>query len=459
LQQWSELHDGRLMQSYSRIPGRVLAGERWFAERDTTVELVLKATVQFKAPQNEALYLTLNLFELATSPGFFYYIPLLITTEHLGDRIAYWQSGAFYFYDGIPTTEYLALLSQLLERPRKIVTLTGYGEFKFQTTSGYQTPRFQPNNSSSNSLLFVFQQYLLKNYRRIFPGVNPELRLGLALTEAHFNCVPAILGYFGCRLGDTTEYTLGLLQELVDHQGTGWAVWGRLMANPSADQRAELTRQAETLGRVLAELHREMANIASSDHHSAELDASLLQARIMKLTAAADRELPAVSPDVLRRIRVKLSQISAGIAAEAGLGRMFRVHGDLHLEQVLKTASGWKVIDFEGEPLKTIVEREGYDSPLKDLAAMLRSVSYRVNTVATTMAAEWETILQTALVHGYRAGYDGYQGDFLPADGNFEQLLEFFQLERVIYELSYEAQYRPSWLYIPLAGLERLLAR
>jgi maltokinase len=333
----------------------------------------------------------------------------------------------------------------------------GCGEFDFLATPGFKTPRVEPSNSSSNSLLFVSQQYLLKNYRRIFPGINPELRVGLALTEACSGCVPQILGYFSYRLDQTVEYTLGILQELVNHQGTGWAVWGRLLENSASDQRVELSQQAESLGRILAELHREMARITIGANHSAEFNAQLLQQRIIKLTDMAEQELVTFDPDLIRRVRGKLSQISAGIATESGLGQMFRVHGDLHLEQVLKTVSGWKVIDFEGEPLKTIVERECADSPLKDLAAMLRSVSYRVNTIATTAAAEWETILQTALVNGYRTGYRDYQDEFLPAEGNFEQLLDLFQLERVIYELSYEAKYRPSWLRIPLAGLEKLV--
>jgi maltokinase len=456
LQQWSEIHDVQLMQLYGRLPGRMLDHERWFAERDTATELVLKTTVQFQAPHHDSLYMTLNLFELRAVPGFFYYLPLLIAPEFYPDRTFYFKRGAFNFYDGIPTAEYLTLLSQLLERNRVIAPLMGCAEFDFQTTSGFKTSRFEPGNSSSNSILFVFQHYLIKNYRRIFPGVNPELRLGLALTEARSSCVPAILGYFGCRLDDDCEYTLGMLQELVDHQGTGWAVWGRLLESATLGQCGELARQAEALGRVLAELHREMARIASNANHSAEFNPQLLQKRITKLNETAAQELTTVAPDLIRHVQGKLRQISAGIAIDASLGQVFRIHGDLHLEQVLKTESGWKVIDFEGEPLKTIVERESYDSPLKDLAALLRSVSYRVNTVATA-AADWEVFLQTALVNGYQASYRDYQGDFLPAEGNFEQLLDLFQLERVVYELSYEAKYRPSWLRIPLAGLEKLV--
>jgi maltokinase len=456
LQQWSEVHNGALTQVYRQIPGRFLARERWFAERDTLTELVLKTTVQFQIVQNQVLYLTLNLYELPELTGFFYYLPFLIVAEPLPDRNAFFSRENFHFYDGVPTGEYLSLLNQLLDHNRTVVAPLDDSEFKFHTIANYKAPSFKFNNSSSNSLLFVFPRYLVKNYRRVYPGINPELRLGLALTRTHSVCAPQVLGYFSCCPDHTAEYTLGLLQELVDHQGTGWAVWGRLLENFGADGRDELVRQAETLGRTLAELHRELAGIADSAKQQTVFNLQLLQERISKIAETAEQELTDVDPDLVRRVREKLRQIDSGMAREAGWGRLFRVHGDLHLEQVLKTENGWKVIDFEGEPLKTIVERENYESPLKDLAALLRSVSYRVNTIDVTNAADLETCLQSVVVNGYRAGYCAYQGEFLPAGGNFERLLDLFQLERVIYELGYEAKYRPDWLRIPLAGLTKL---
>jgi maltokinase len=459
LQQWSEVHNGLLTQAYRQIPGRFLARERWFAERDTLPELVLKTTAQFQTVQKQALYLTLNLYQLPEEPGFFYYLPLLIVPEPLPDRSAFFSLENFYFYDGVPTAEYLALLNQLLGDNRTVVTAMADSEFKFYATANFQAPRFKVGSRSSNSLLFVFPRYLIKNYRRVYPGINPELHLGLALTQNHSDCVPQVLGYFSCSLEHTAEYTLGLLQELVDHRGTGWAVWGHLLENPGADGRYEIERQAETLGRTLAELHRELAGIAASTGRQTEFNRRLLEERIAKITVSAEQELTGVAPDLVRRVREKLRQIQTGITGAAGLGRLFHVHGDLHLEQVLQTETGWKVIDFEGEPLKTIMERESYESPLKDLAALLRSVSYRVNTVTVTAAAELENVLQSALVIGYRAGYNEYQGEFLPAGGNFLLLLDLFQLERVVYELGYEARYRPEWLHIPLAGLAKLAMR
>jgi maltokinase len=455
LQQWREIHDDRFVPAYRKIPGRVLAGERWFAERETDGELVLKTTVQFQAVRQESRFLTLNLYELNGESDFLYYLPLMITTELLPERIAYFQRGVFYFYDGIPTIAYLELLTELFTRQQSVTATLDSYEFQFQITPGLMTPRFELNNSSSNSLVFVSQQYLVKNYRRIYPGINPELKLGLSLTEAGVECVPQILGSISCRR-DYTEYTLGILQELVDHQGTGWAVWGSLLANHTAAEREELTRQALNLGRILAELHWEMARIAEHNKRSVAFDEAALRERIRKLAATAEAELTAVDPDLVARIRAKITQISTGMLSAAGLGRLFRIHGDLHLEQVLKTATGWKVIDFEGEPLKTIVQREYYDSPLKDLASLLRSVGYRVNTV-TTGTGDCEAWLQMALVNGYRTRYREYQGDFLPANCNFDRLLNLFQLERVIYELSYEAKYRPDWLRIPLAGLAKLM--
>jgi maltokinase len=197
-----------------------------------------------------------------------------------------------------------------------------------------------------------------------------------------------------------------------------------------------------------------MADIAADGVRVSAFDHLMLQERINKLIATAGQELSAVNLDLIPWILDKINQIKDQVDTGAGLGRLFHIHGDLHLEQVLKTASTWKVIDFEGEPLKTIAEREALDSPLKDLASLLRSVGYRVHT-ATGGSADLENRLQMALVNGYRECQD----DFFPTGANFEPLLNLFQLERVIYELSYEAKYRPEWLSIPLAGLEQLLGR
>jgi maltokinase len=456
LEQWSAVHNSRLRQAYYRISGQALERERWFADRGTAAELLLKITAQFQASSSQPLYLTLNLYELGTTPGFFYFLPLLITTAPCPDRTAYFNRDGFYFYDAVPTDAYLALLGQMRQDYGVIKTFTGAGFFDLRELPDWEGLRFEPGGGTSNSILFLDGQYLFKNYRRIFPGVNPELRLGRALTAINSDAAPKLCGSFSYRPDHGPEYTLGLAQEFVAHQGTGWAIWERALQDPTPENRAFLTVEADSLGRVLAGLHRDLAVAAArADLMTAVFTDGEVRQRVAKLTAAVEGELAAIGgPNLSRGIRKKLDQISAGGAPGADWGRAFRIHGDLHLEQVLKTATGWRVIDFEGEPLKSIVEREAYDSPLKDLASLLRSVSYRVHTIAAP--DDMESLLQTALLSGYHAGYRERQGDFLPEEENFRRLLELFQLERVVYELSYEAKYRPSWLHIPLQGLAKL---
>jgi maltokinase len=454
LEQWSAVHNSRLRQAYDRISGRALEGERWFADRGTAVELLLKHTAQFQAASSQPLYLTLNLYELRTTPGFFYFLPLLITTAPCPDRTAYFNHDGLYFYDAVPTDAYLALLGQMRKDRGVIATFSGAGVFDLRELPEWDGFHSKPGGGTSNSILFLDGRYFFKNYRRIFPGINPELRLGRALTAINSEAAPQLCGSFSYRPDHGPEYTLGLTQEFLVHQGTGWAVWERALQNPTPENRVFLTTEADSLGRVLAGLHRDLAEVAARADLTAVFSGTEVRQRIAKLAAAA--ELATIgSPDLHRGIREKLGQIRTESSPEAGWGRVFRIHGDLHLEQVLRTASGWRVIDFEGEPLKSIAEREAYDSPLKDVASLLRSVSYRVQTTAAPV--DRESLLQTALLSGYRAGYRERRGDFLPEGDNFRRLLELFQLERVVYELSYEAKYRPDWLHIPLQGLVKLL--
>jgi trehalose synthase-fused probable maltokinase len=451
---WQQLYNSRLQRACAAVSGAYFREERWFADRGIQQQLLLEDSIQFGQAASQS-FLSFNLFRPAAAPGYFYFIPLLALEKTPAfDREHLFEAEGFFFYDGVSTPQYIELIEQLLERGG--VFETGRGQFRFEAFGEFREPGFSVQGHSSNSLLFVTHRYLIKNYRRIYPGVNPELAINTALTRLHAEEVPAVLGAVSYRAA--AEYTLGIIQQFIPNRGSGWEVWGELLGAEGPETEEELVRESYSLGATLAGMHQKMALIARSENRFQPFTAADLRSRVAKLTALLEHSGSGWLGEGNAAVSVALNQLEKDLR-QGALGFQYRIHGDLHLEQVLKTEPGWKVIDFEGEPLKSIAERENYDSPLKDLASMLRSISYRVHTAGG--GAEWmatrEQLLVSGLINGYREAGRELALDFLPDGAPFDKLLLLFQLERALYECEYEQRYRPEWLPIPLRGLLKLV--
>jgi maltokinase len=459
LRNWTAIREPELIELYRQLPCDTLAAERWFADRGAGGALQLEVTLQYRpVTVIHDIVVTLNLYSLPGSSGFFYYLPLLLSRSSDPEGKVYLRNGVWWISDGVPTSSYLALIRELMEdSTNAAATPPGPGDFRFRSETAPGAFQFELHGSSSNSLLIVTQRCLVKNFRRVFPGRNPELTLGLAFTKRVSAYVPRIYGHFSYHRGVREEYTLGVVEEYIENRGTGWQVWEELLLEEGADPEGRFCRQASSLGRVLAGIHRELAAIGRQNGNYLSFSQTMFAARIARLIAAAETELAADYPDYAAAVTARLQHLAAEVATERYFGAACPIHGDLHLQQVLWTENGWKVIDFEGEPLKRITERETPDSPLKDLASMLRSISYRVYTLDIAEPACWERILQKELIAGYLAAYQETDADFLPQTAGLEKMLLLFQLERVVYEFGYEAKYRPAWLKIPLKGLKSLL--
>ena len=454
---WNQIQDQNLVRLYQSFPSGVLDTQRWFADRGTAVAMDLKATFQFQSGLDQSVYLTINLFSLPITSRYFYYLPLLITSHPSSQQTPFLVKEEYYIYDGVQTVAYISWVEQMMAKGIRVTATAGSGSLVFTPCPQGKGRDFTVLGSSSNSLLLVSHDYLLKNYRRVYPGQNPEVRMGLALTGLGSEFIPAVQGHFSYWDEPGNEHTLGLLQEKLEHQGTSWTVWGQLLESGQAAEQTRLLRQAYLLGQTLAGLHREMDIVARAQDRWTTFSVPMVQQRLQQLEATVRAELAPLTPELATAVTQNLTRLATKFQEQANLGRAFKIHGDLHLEQVLQTATGWKIIDFEGEPLKSITERECYDSPLKDLASLLRSVSYRVNTLALPENEAWESPLQNQLLQGYRETGSGFAENFLPAGPEFDELINLFQLERVVYEYIYESRYRPDWVKIPLAGLRRLL--
>jgi len=318
----------------------------------------------------------------------------------------------------------------------------------------------------SNSSLVFDEKYILKLFRRIQPGPNPEVEVTEALAGQGFSCVAAPLGTLRVR-----NFDLAILQPFLAGAVEGWALaltslrdlFGmndtssmpiiNLDAPPvppdPGQAGGDFSGEAARLGAMTGSMHAALAE-AFGRH---EVDPKAWARSI-------GDQLEAVGPvdidkDAALAILDRLAEVNPGPA--------IRVHGDYHLGQVLRTDAGWYVLDFEGEPIRPLEERRRPTSPLKDVAGMLRSFHY-ASAVSRTerdgeelddLAAAWEDRNRGAFLRGYHKAADS-KGILPPDPEGFDAVLAAFELEKAVYELGYERAYRPDWEAIPLAALRRL---
>ena len=311
----------------------------------------------------------------------------------------------------------------------------------------------------SNSSVVFGEALILKAFRKVEPGVNPELELLRFLSARRFAHIAPLAGWYEVE-GRLLDATLGILQAYLTDARDGW----ELALERIAEDPEGLLDDLEALGAVTGELHTALASDASDpafapDEPSVEA-LSILVADIDEQIERIFLDLPdtgAVAPiqgrgqDVRERLQL-LSHIGAG-------GRVIRAHGDYHLGQTMRTDGGWVILDFEGEPARPLPERRLKRSPLRDVAGMLRSFSYVTagsQLLRGRPAPEgWEDRARERFLAGYHGTVDASL--LPPGQQASDNLLAVFELEKAVYELRYELNNRPDWVPIPVAGIVRLL--
>jgi trehalose synthase-fused probable maltokinase len=290
--------------------------------------------------------------------------------------------------------------------------------------------------------------------------VNPELELLRFLTTRGFPHIASLAGWYEVE-GRLIDATLGILQEFLLGFRDGWELaLDELTSDPEG-----LLDKLHALGTVIGELHSALG----SDHSDPAFSPDEPSVEALSiLTADVDEQIERVFLDLPENeatapirgrgqdVREKLSTLSH---VNAG-GKVIRTHGDLHLGQTMLTPDrGWAILDFEGEPARSLPERRLKRSPLRDVAGMLRSFSYAAagSQILRGVAApeDWEDRAREAYLEGYRATVE--PSLLPPGLQATEQLLTVFELEKVVYELRYELNNRPDWVAIPVAGIVRLL--
>jgi len=364
------------------------------------------------------------------------------------------------FADGGPPERYLApvidgrdpidgeglwaALAEAIGREERI------GPFAARRAAGFQPGPLDERSltgEQSNSSVVLGERLILKLYRLLEPGDNPDLEVSAFLADAGFADTPALAGSLTYET-DAVGSAAAMLQAFIPAADDAWSA----MLSALASDPARGTQMAERIGDLTLRMHRCLASrpddpafparpatVAETAQWRASAEQQLTMA-IEALNGAEHDRLVALAPNVRARFADAFGSASSDAQAQ-------RIHGDYHLGQLLiRLDGGFSVIDFEGEPARSLEERRGPSSPLRDVAGMLRSLDYAARTS--------ERQSRLAADGWLSRGREAFLAAYGPTDNG---LLVAFELEKACYEVRYEAGMRPEWLWLPMAAVERLV--
>jgi maltokinase len=439
-----------------------LVPQRWFGSKASEVSQlnVLEAfTLRDEMPQ-----LVLALVEARFPAGTHevYQVPIGIrpASEGWSDRVIT-EAGGNTYYDALADPAHARELLHLMRASADVQAGEGMLAFRWSGGAGEGgTVDVRPVGvEQSNSSIVFGEALILKAFRRVEPGVNPELELLRFLSERDFPHIAPIAGWFQYE-GRLMDATLGVLQKYLAGAQDGW----ELALDALAKDPEAFLSQVHALGVVTGEMHTALGSEAGDPAFAPEEPST---EALSILTATIDEEIErifvalpddeATAPirgrgqDLQERLQM-LASVGAG-------GRVIRTHGDYHLGQTMLAERGWVILDFEGEPGRAMAQRRLKRSPLRDVAGMLRSFSYAAAGSGILRGApppeEWEDRARATFLDGYFETVE--PGLLPPGDEATRKMLSIFELEKAVYELRYELNNRPDWVAIPVAGIARLL--
>jgi maltokinase len=307
----------------------------------------------------------------------------------------------------------------------------------------------------SNTSLVFGEESILKVFRRLSPGPNPDLEISTALHRLGSSQVAEPLGWVETRL-EGVPTSLAILSRYLRLASDGWLLAATsvrdLYASPAmsaADVGGDFAGESRRLGIATAQIHADLAAAFDTDELGTAAVSELTERMFRKLDLAS-----AAVPELAKHADM-IGDAYAEFAKLKGPFPVQRVHGDYHLGQVLRTETGWVVLDFEGEPATPLAQRRARSSALRDVAGMLRSFDYAARhqlighpdqAALNDVARDWVRRNADAFCAGYAEG-----GGLDPAENRV--LLRALLLDKAVYEVLYEARHRPSWLSIPLDSL------
>jgi trehalose synthase-fused probable maltokinase len=439
-----------------------LLERRWFGSkaRDLAQLNVLDVVAIHDGPPALAVALVEARFPGGTHDV--YQLVLGMRSEGFGDAVVA-ELGGITVYDAFADPGACDLLGGLLREGAEI-----HGEHarvEFHWLQGVSPPRAGASVRSmgaeqSNTSIVFDEALVLKAFRRVEAGDNPELEMLRFLSDKGFPNIAPLGGWYQYE-GELMDATLGVVQRFVPDARDGWEL---ALSELETDPERFVTRLRD-LGAVIGRMHTVLgsdpADPAFAPEEPSDESLALLTATIDEEIERLFLELPdsdAVAPIAghAAEVRDRL-QLASHVGAR---GRLIRHHGDLHLGQTMLAGDGtWVILDFEGEPARPLLERRRKRSPLRDVAGMLRSFAYAASASdlqhGRPAPEGWEERAREAFLAGYLETVD--PALLPPGEAPTRTLLSIFELEKAVYELRYELNNRPDWVSIPVAGIARLL--
>jgi len=441
-----------------------VASRRWFGAKSR--EVAHARLVDLVPLPSDDPPLAIGLAEIRYQPGTHDVYQLLLGTRPAGgdehSRVV--RAGDEELFDALENAAGSACIPDLMGGGA-VLDAAGGSQIRF-AAAGPDMPAIGPARplgaNQSNSAVVFGEDLLLKAYRRLEPGTNPELELLRFLSERGFPNVPQLLGWYE-REGEPIEATLGILLSYVADARDGFTLALEALGHDPASVLPRLRR----LGAVTATMHALLASDVTDPRFAPEEPSAqsidLIRASIDEEIVDLFARLPDEEGLAGLGARVEeVRDILRAIEPAGDLGRRIRHHGDFHLGQALWSGDDWVLIDFEGEPARPIAERRGKRLPLRDVAGLLRSISYAAWVARLDHGAEvpeeWEADARSAFLEGYQEVVEPLR--LLPAlRETTRDLLNLFELEKAVYELRYELDHRPEWARIPAAAIASLLGR
>lgn len=438
-----------------------LTSRRWFGDKARPVVAVDVLVADEVVAGEHQLFLTLVRFTHEWGTESTYFVPIVAGDGPFAERDA---------------TEFPALLAWFTAGFSENRVVEGQGTWRWRQI-GTDIPDLStlPTDSislisaeQSNSSFICGDRAISKLFRKVQPGINPDLEIGEHLMRVGgFHYAAALFGVVDLEM-DGQRIDIAALQEFVPNKGDGWSWLLAELVQP--ERRPALNEQIGLLGQRTGELHLALADAADDAAFSPEVigedDAQAIIRRVIaEMEGSVEGLTHHLPPDELERLHKSLGAMMGDAWSMVGTV-LIRVHGDYHLGQTLRTRDDdFVIIDFEGEPGRPMDERRQKLPALKDVAGMVRSLDYAGATLMQQSGDEqekaeiaaWVKDASEAFVSAWREAVAKSDLPLAPAnDGAFTSVLNLMIAEKALYELRYEMNNRPDWLWIPLDALLRL---
>jgi maltose alpha-D-glucosyltransferase / alpha-amylase len=503
-----------------------LPHQRWFGAKSRTIKTVtILDSAELSGLNAALLFLQLTYDDDTTSV---YQLALTITTGEAAETIrasdpasivatVTTATGPAILHDAVAREDVRQAILRLIEAnaelPSRDGVLVGHRSSAFADARGTDAlPARTGSAEQSNTSILYDAKLIMKLFRRIQPGENPDTEIGRFLTEvAHFPRIAPFLGEITLKPKSGEPTTIAMLQGLVENEGDGWqwtldelsryyesvatlpapqdlgappALLSETETPSLAREHAALSLEAAALlGRRTAEMHLALATPTHDPAFMAECfttadlvaDADRIDAQLTLTLGALKRGMPQLTETIAdnaafvlsRRIELYARARAIASATPTDAGQRIRIHGDYHLGQVLRSRNDYVILDFEGEPARSLAQRRAKQSPLKDVAGMLRSFSYAVYAALSAFAQRrpddaknlepwailWQNTVSAEFLRAYQLTINETNPDLIPQPAQSQLLLNAYLLEKSLYELLYELDNRPTWVRIPLAGI------